>query len=385
MNKEIMKHVYTRKNCPLCLSEDISDPIKPNKNLQFPLLPVCVDTEKEDDITVNFSICVCNDCGLIQLKDVVEPEALYKIFHSDGIGRTWDNHYNQLLGLIKKHHKTGKILEVGAGQGKLTTKLLKNFTSGIHVIDPQYEGSSNGVAIIPTIFDSDAASNMKGKFDTVISSHTLEHFIEFKDYFINAATVLKDDGLLFTSVPNQEFNFIKGYGNQLNFEHPSVCTNLHWLYLHEKYGFEIVEVSFFIDHSIQIVARKNPNVKPHILDLKALTRDMIKTYNNSINDRITKIKDLAKPDKFNWIFGASNFTQPLFLYGLEDNIFEGVLDNSPLKWNKRLYGTNLRCRKPEEILKDNKFMRVFLNIGQYNYEVREQINKINPSVECVML
>lgn len=385
MNKEIMKYVYTRKNCPFCLSSNFSKPIEPNNGILFPLLPVCVDTDLKDDILVDFTIRICNECGLIQLKNVVQPEALYKIFHSDGIGQVWKKHYNQFFKLLQKHDLFGgKILEVGAGQGKLTKKILSNYNGvEVHVMDPQYEGPK-GVIIHPTTFSSESVKLLKGKYDSVISSHTLEHFIEFKDYFVNASHVLKEGGLLFTSVPNQEFNFMKGYGNQLNFEHPSVCTNLHWLHLHQKYGFEIVEVSFFIDHSIQIVARKSKNAKAHELDFKGLTQNMVKTYNKSIQERIQKIKSFAKPDKNNLIFGASNFTQPLFLYGLDETIFDCVLDNSPLKWNKRLYGTNLMCRKPEERI-DSRFYRIFLNIGQYNIEVAEQIKKINPKVECIFL
>ncbi len=58
--------------------------------------------------------------------------------------------------------------------------------------------------------------------------------MEFLEYFTTAWTCLKDGGLLFTSVPNQEAGLPKGYGKMLNFEHPSVCTNLHWIYLHYK-------------------------------------------------------------------------------------------------------------------------------------------------------
>lgn len=386
MKEGIDKYIRKRTKCPLCLSSNLSKGIEPHVNLKFPLLPVCVDAPKEEDYLVPFTICMCEDCGLIMLEKIADPEILYKIFHSDGIGKVWDNHYNSFLNLIKEYHKSGRILEIGAGQGKLIKKLLGNYSFGIEVMDPLYEGPTEGVVVHRKLFNKNSADELEGQFDSIVSSHTLEHFVEFREYFENAWKALKPGGFLFTSIPNQESNFAKGYGNQLNFEHPSICTNAHWFYLHYKYGFVIRKVSFYLDHSIQIVAQKiNPPID-YKVDVKGLSEKILEQYAASIKERINKVKQFAKPDKENWIFGASNFTQPLFVYGLEETYFKGVLDNSPLKHNKRLYGTSLICRKPEEIVTSDKAnLRIFLNLGQYNQEVFEQLKKLNPSVECIFL
>lgn len=386
MKEDISKYIELREKCPLCLSKDLSEGIPPHVNLKFPLLPVCVDTPKEEDHFVPFTICMCNNCGLIMLKKIVNPEILYKIFHSDGIGKVWDNHYDSFLNLIKEYHKSGRILEIGAGQGKLIKKLLMNYNSGIEVMDPLYEGPTEGVKLHSALFTRDSVGELKGQFDSIVSSHTLEHFTEFKEYFENAWKALKPNGFLFTSVPNQESNFAKGYGNQLNFEHPSICTNLHWISLHYKYGFIVRKVSLYLDHSIQIVAQKVENPVEYKIDVRTFSEKLLEQYLKSIIERMDKIKQFAKPDKENWIFGASNFSQPLFVYGFDENYFKGVLDNSPLKHNKRLYGTNLICRKPEEIVtpeKDN--LRIFLNLGQYNPEVSEQLISLNSNVEIIFL
>ena len=144
--------------------------------------------------------------------------------------------------------------------------------------------------------------------------------------------------------------------------------------------------SFFQDHSIQIVGEKTHEPQDFTVDVRGLSIKILEQYWDKIKDRMQKIKQLAKSDKENWIFGASNFSQPLFVYGLKEDYFKGVLDNSPLKHNKRLYGTNLMCRKPEEIVtshKDN--LRIFLNLGYYNKEVYKQLKDLNPNVECIFL
>jgi hypothetical protein len=82
---------------------------------------------------------------------------------------------------------------------------------------------------------------------------------------------------------------------------------------------------------VQIVAKKVEKAMEFNLDVKELSLAILKQYEHSIQNRIKIILDQAKPNKQNWIFGASNFTQPLFVYGLEEKIFTGVMDNSPRK------------------------------------------------------
>ncbi len=382
---DISKYVKERDTCPLCLSKNLSEGLAPHINLKFPMLPVCVETPQNEDFLIPFTICMCKQCGLIMLKTIVDPEVLYKIFHSDGIGKIWDDHYNQFAELIKQYHKTGRILEIGAGQGKLIKKMIQYYSSGVEVMDPLYEGPRENIVVHPFLFEKETAERLQGQFDSIVSSHTLEHFVEFKEYFENSWKALKPGGFLFTSIPNQESNFAKGYGNQLNFEHTSICTNLHWMYLHYKYGFVIRKISLYLDHSIQIAAQKVEKPVDYDIDIKTFSEKLLEQYARSIKERMDKIKQFAKPDKENWIYGASNFTQPLFVYGLEEGYFKGILDSSPLKHNKRMYGTSLICRNPDEIIPQNNNLRVFLNIGQYNKEVFEKFHAINPSAEFIFL
>ena len=136
-------YIYKRKHCPVCLNKNLPKGILPHVDLQFPLLPVCVDTPREQDELAPFTITICENCGLIQLVEVADPEVLYRIFHSDGMGPAtgiWAEHYNKFAQLIFNHHKKGKLLEIGAGQGKLMEKLLGHYKEGMEVVDPQYEG-----------------------------------------------------------------------------------------------------------------------------------------------------------------------------------------------------------------------------------------------------
>ncbi len=80
------------------------------------------------------------------------------------------------------------------------------------------------------------------------------------------------------------------------------------------------------------------------------------------------------------------------MYGLEECIFCGILDNSPLKQNKRMYGTALTIRSPGDVIGVKatvgdrlRATRVFLNIGAYNEEVALQLHSLDAAVECIFI
>ncbi|MBR9703238.1 methyltransferase domain-containing protein [Candidatus Woesearchaeota archaeon] len=382
---DVEKSISRRTHCPACSSKNLSQALKPHIELPYPLLPVCVDTLRSEDITVPYTIIMCQDCGLIMLRDTIDPQVLYEIFHSDGIGKVWGAHYTAFAEVIKKHHKKGRVLEIGAGQGKLIKKLLPHHKEGIEVIDPMYEGDRKGIVVHDMLLTEKNAEEMAEQFTTICSSHTLEHFIEYNDYFSVAWTCLKIGGKLITAVPNMESSFSLGYGNQLNFEHPGIALNLHWIMMHYSHGFVVREISTFRDHSIYLVAEKVAEKVELKVNIKEYAEKVLERHTKSIHERIHIIRKRATDGKENWIFGASNFSQPLFMYGLDESLFVGVMDNSPLKHNKRLYGTGLICRKPEDVVGKKKNLRVFLNLGHYNEEVNEQLKGLDPDVECIFL
>ena len=385
LRAQLEGHVHTRTACPACGAHAISAPIEPHVEVPFALLPVCVAWPRERDLTIPFTICLCERCGLVLLRHVVDAEVLYTIFHSDGIGPLWDAHYARFAELIATHHRGGRLAEIGAGQGKLVTKLLARGIPEVEVIDPLYEGPRERVTVHPQTFGPEL--HLDGALDAIVSSHTLEHFTNFADYFAGARRLLREGGLLFTSVPNQEAGFARGFGNQLNFEHPSVCTNAHWLAMPGAWGFELVDVVFFEEHSVMTVARKTARAPSQLgLDARAIGAKLVERYTAAVSARIELIRHHAHPDRPNWVFGASNFTQSLLAYGLGDDVFRGVLDNSALKHGKRLYATNLMCHTPAEVVRaDQPAVRVFLNVGYYNDEVERQLRALDPRVETIKL
>ena len=73
-----------------------------------------------------------------------------------------------------------------------------------------------------------------------------------------------------------------------------------------------------------------------------------------------------------YLFGAHIFSQYLFAFGLESTRIKCILDNSPLKQGKRLYGSNLLVNSPKVLEMVEKPI-IILKAGLYNKEIKEDI------------
>lgn len=402
---DIVAHLVRRTQCSYCHGSNFSV-CEPHVALPYPLIPNCVPPSRPrgTDVTAPFTIALCEDCGLIFALDFINPELLYKAFHNDAVGSLWEEHYATFASLISAHWGTRRaaagagvrLAEVGAGQGKLARHLLRLCGGALDVIDTQYTGPAEGVTVHPHLFGVDATAGLDGALDGLVSSHTLEHFVDFWDFFAAARRVLKPGGLLFTSVPNQEYGFAKAHGSMLSFEHPSACTNLHWAALHARFGFAVREVRLFREHSTMLACEMLPAPEaPFAVDARGITRALVRDYTRAVEARTRAILDAADGAKANWLFGAHNNAQVVFMYGGAhmEALFEGLLDNSPLKHGKRLYGTGLVVRKPEDVIGPSaplaaagaKPFRVFVNIGMYNEEVCRQLRALDAAVELHVL
>ena len=358
----------------------------------YPIIPVCTEQAASEDIVAPVTIVACLDCGAILLRDVIEPSVLYQKFHNDAVGPTWSDHHDVFASLILRRFSSGRLVELGAGSGALVQRLLAHpeCKIEIEVIDPQYRGPTSNVTVHRQLLSDEVAERLKAQFDVFVSSHTLEHFVEFGSYFTLARKMLKDGGFIVTSVPNQEASFICGAGNSMMWEHPTMCTNFHWMYLHHAHGFAIRHLKPFGKHSMMFVAEKQ-ETPVHVefgIDCISYTKAMLNDYTMAILNRKELVLRTIDDAHDNWLFGAHFNAQALFAYGVNPNLFQGILDNSALKHGKRLYGTPLMCSKPGDVIMRNrpgKPLRVFVNLGVYNKEVCSQLKALDDSIDLVEL
>ena len=96
----------------------------------LPNMPVhfgCVDFSKEEDIHMDQEFLICEETGILQIKDFPTTDMLYMTRHNDAIGSVWSSLFDNIVDTIKKHannRKRLRILEIGGCSAKLAKKIL---------------------------------------------------------------------------------------------------------------------------------------------------------------------------------------------------------------------------------------------------------------------
>lgn len=153
-------------------------------------------------------------------------------------------------------------------------------------------------------------------------------------------------------------------------------------YLLVKYGFRVTDEIFYKQHIFYAAERlEKPDSLPKLEnkydEYKKIFMDFINYHLEIVKDLNKKIKAAQEPV---YLFGGHIFSQYLIQFSLKTDKIVQILDNSPLKQDKRLYGTSLMVKSPK-ILKDKGKINLILKAGLYNEEIKKDIlENINDQV-----
>ena len=141
-------------------------------------------------------------------------EFLLKIYNYPKLSAEKTNYYQKIArdtewNAIKNFIKEGKFLDVGCGAGYSMYKAKEDFNCEVFGIDP--DPSGHGVGRRNSNFNIDIQNIKKAysedipfennEFNTVYSSHVLEHVNNIDKSLQEIKRVLKDDGVLIIGMP----------------------------------------------------------------------------------------------------------------------------------------------------------------------------------------
>jgi hypothetical protein len=330
---------------------------------------------------------VCSDCGCLQLKNLIPLEVLYKENHSLAVvGQTWNRHHLEFKKFIMKDEQT-KICEIGASHGFLASSILDEDPEIDYlIIEPDPTITDIRIRVIKGFLEDNL--DKISPACTILHSHVLEHVYKPLDFLFNLAKILDIGSYMFISFPNIPALLQQGGSNALNFEHTFFLTTFQLFDLIPLLGLQIVDTLEFEKHShfvkLQKVSQPNPIGKTNLKlpNMTHMLGDFDYMWDSALDFAGDTNQLLKNSPKNTYIFGAHVFAQTLLCMGIEQENVLGILDNSPGKIGKRLYGTNLLVFHPSEI-KDKRNVRVILRAAQYQDEIKEQLMLINPAVEII--
>lgn len=380
-----MNIIDTKRNrCVITNSDNLENLTSiPN----FPIYIGSTVDKSENDIFSDLIFDISKSCGIIQLRNTIEPSLIYSKYHSEAIGSVWENHHEELATTIKNvisKNNIKKVLEIGGSDAKLSNIILKDDRQITEwsIIEPnpkEIKDLDSRIRFVNNFFKSEIIDT---SYDLVVHSHTIEHMYDPNTFLSEIEKTISENGFHVFSVPNLYKYLLKKFVNTLNFEHTIFLTEHMIDYLLSINNFEIVEKKYYLEHSIFYVCKKNTSVKKQQLpekynEYKNMFINYIEYYRNLVSDLNLRI---SKCDKDLYIFGAHVFSQFLITLGLRTDKIKFILDNSTIKNNTRLYGTNLIIKNPKEINFDDNSI-IILKVGGYREEIIEGLLKLNSNLK----
>ena len=239
--------MQTLLNCPVCGGIALNNTIN------------CRDFVASDD---SFTLQRCAGCTFLFTNPRPDENEIGKYYQSDKyvshtgkksglIYRIYDVVRNfsirSKLRLIKKHHKGGRLLDLGCGLGDFLYGAKKDNSFGVVGVDI----SDDAVAYVHKNFglvvkkEAELETFLNHEFDVITQWHVLEHVHLLNERMQQLKRILKVGGTMFVAVPNSNSwdsknyrEFWDGYDAPRHLYH---FNRKSFRLLMEKHSFEVIK------------------------------------------------------------------------------------------------------------------------------------------------
>ena len=345
----------------------------------FPIMFSCTNQDPGLDIRADMVWGVGEGNNLIQLLKLVPMGILYRDSHNSGtVGKTWKEHHKKFSDFIKVD-AFNSVLEVGGAAGTLVEEFIKTSEEfSWDILEPSFNGVPHKDSRVHYHSDFFETFQSQKRYDAVVHSHVFEHIYNPLDFLIKASKLLVNKGVQYISIPNMKYWLSEGFSNTLMFEHTFYVDIDVLKSMLAQAGF-VIDRELITDHSIFVSARKCETIKRCAgSENFSYSEEMFLKFLSGTRSDVKGINDKLNGKKC-YIFGAHIFAQILVEFGLNEDLVVSLLDNDPLKQEKRLYGTSLFVKNPN-IIKNVKTPIVIVRAGTYSEEIKSQLREINKDV-----
>lgn len=198
----------------------------------------------------------CRDCMLTFADPFVAGDGeFYRLAYPESHYPQWRWEFDLTLERLRALVGSGalskpRILEVGAGNGALSRRLIDGVTDANNLVCTEYSAAGGerivglGVTCIAADFRDRRFDEYLGGFDAVVLSQVLEHLDNLNAVVDRLVRFLKNDGYLFVSVPGEDMiEFYEENDGLLNMppNHISNWTETAFRRLAERSGLRLIE------------------------------------------------------------------------------------------------------------------------------------------------
>ncbi len=365
-----MDYFTERTSCIMCESTNLKTLLE--ENMTIPIACYSQEIPEKYPVSIPYNIQSCEFCNSIQTKYLGDLNLIYGGNHANLFGSIRNKMNILFAEFILEGHENNSILEIGAGNGDVCDFILeKSPNIKYTIVDPSYWGSKENRIVINSYFEE---YNINEEINSIVMSHVFEHFYNpliILDKIKNQRGIKR----VYVNFPDLEYYIDNQNYHVLNPEHIYYVENAFIIDLFRKYGFRLnkrydynnfaVFFDFIREDNILITQPKN------IKTINSALEYFRKLHNNIIyaNKIISDNSDIPV-----YIWPSSMHTNFVISAGLKSEAILNVLDNSPYKIGKYLYGYNLYCKSFSDIISSKEKKIVLLAGGCYNKEIQNLIS-----------
>lgn len=311
-------------------------------------------------------VMFCNNCHLVQLGEVVDPELLFSRYVYFSSGMPASKHFRDYAKDAIKRFITSSedlFIEIGSNDGHFL-QVVKESHPKILGVDPAEniakEANERGIPTIPDFFSSEVARNIVSKYGqakVIVGNNVVAHIDNHHDLIKGVKELLVDDGVFIFEAPYIVDMFENLTFDTIYHEHLSYLAVRPLVRLLEQYGLEIfdVEVHPIQGQSIRVFAGRI-GVRPVSASVSVLIKkeldlrfDCVDSYFRLAN-QIEKLKaevvpflrDLKQQGKRIVGYGAPAKGNTLLnYYGIGRDILDYATEELPSKIGLYTPGTHI--------------------------------------------
>ncbi len=362
------------------------------------------DQLNDPEPTYPLDVCLCETCKLVQLGYVVPPEVLFKEYiYVSGTSNTLRAHFDQLANAVaKEYHLSSNslVIDIGSNDGTL----LKSFQR-MNIKTLGFEPAANianlarasGVDTINEFFDKKAAEKISTsvKANAILATNVFAHVHDLYSFIEGVQMLLNDDGVFVIEVPYLVDLLDKVLFDTIYHEHLSYFALNPLVTLFSRFDMKVIDVKRIDTHggSIRVYIAKSSErlsqkeTVPTMLKMeKRVGVSSLQTFIEfalqvgMIRDKLTAmLRGFKRSGKRIVAYGAPAKGNTLLNYcGIDADLIDYVVDESPLKQNMYTPGTHIRVLPPR-ILQDDRPDYALLLAWNYAKEIfdRELIYREN--------
>ncbi len=351
--------------CRICRGERL------NTFLSFGSMPLVNNFLREEQLGTPehrfpLDVCFCDNCGLVQLGYVVDPEIMFKNYaYLTGASEPLLAHFAALAAEITQRFDVpvgSLVVDVGSNDGTLLQSFQK---LGMRVlgVEPAVNISklavSRGIETTNDFFSSHVAETISaelGRAKVITAANVLAHVNDPEDFLSGVTSLLDEDGIFVIEVPYLVDLLEKREFDTIYHEHLSYFALRPLMSLFAKFGLGIVRVERISVHggSLRLYVQKSAHsISPNVSELLKLEeraklaaletyqkfaedvsqiKEELRSLLQSLKARGARIVGYGAPAKGNLLL---NYCQ------IGTDILDYIIDTTPFKQGRYTPGTRV--------------------------------------------